>query len=512
VQHASHPFASVLALVFFCLQLPLILHHVMWRDEMEVWMIARHSHSIGELLYLKRYEGHPDAWYLLVYLLTRFTGNPLAMQLVHLVIASVTAYLIGAFSPFTRIQKALMVFGYFFFFEYATISRGYALGVLCVFAFCAVFRPGPSKSYPWLVVLLALLTQTSIYGIMIALALGVMVLTDVVQSGDRLLFFRSKAGHFALATLFVLASLILAILRTLPAPGRADHPPASFPLDLPSAGRTLAIISKAFVPIPALSWQFWNNSILRVPYLDAFSIPILCISIAFFVRKPPVLAAYCFGLLEFLTFQHAVHWGYARHYGHVFVLFLACMWLAPAFLPVSIPRWVDGIGQWFEPYGRRIFTGVLAVHALVAVAVSAVAYRVPFSQSKAVADYLRSRHMDRMFIVGDKDYALASVAGYLDRDIYYARGERMGSFVVWDVARTAPQEHSAVELAKLKALERQQDVIAILNYSPVVTDPSIRRLASFEDAVVADEDYFVYWVPYMGGQPKPRPAVPRQYP
>lgn len=232
--------------------------------------------------------------------------------------------------------------------------------------------------------------------------------------------------------------------------------------------------------------------------MAVISIPILCISIAFFLRKPPVLAAYCCGLLEFLTFQHTVHWGWDRHYGHIFVLFLACLWLASGYRPVSLSRWFDGIGRGFAPYGKRLLTGVLALHALVAVGAVSIAYRAPFSQSKAVADYLRSQHLDNMFLVGDEDYSVASVAGYLDRDIYFARGERLGSFVVWDAGRMAPREYSVLELGKRKAVELHQDVIVILNYRPAVVDTSIQNIASFDGAIVADEDYFLFLVRFKG--------------
>jgi hypothetical protein len=118
----------------------------MWRDQLQIGMLARHCHSISELIHLKRYEGHPDAWYVLIYFVQRFSTNAQAMQLLHLFIASATAYVVARYAPFTRIHRALLVFGYFLFLEYATISRAYALGVFCVFGFCAVFRDGLRKN------------------------------------------------------------------------------------------------------------------------------------------------------------------------------------------------------------------------------------------------------------------------------------------------------------------------------------------------------------------------------
>ncbi|MDV2995516.1 MAG: hypothetical protein N4J56_005170 [Chroococcidiopsis sp. SAG 2025] len=50
----------------------------------------------------------------LLYAITRFTDNPLAMQLLHLLIAGGTIYVFAKFSPFTKLQKIFIYFfGYF---------------------------------------------------------------------------------------------------------------------------------------------------------------------------------------------------------------------------------------------------------------------------------------------------------------------------------------------------------------------------------------------------------------
>src|SRR5437660_396106 len=63
-----------------------ILNHEMWRDELQSWLIARDSRTVGELLQNMRYEGHPAFWYVCLFAITRFTHDPLAMQVFHLVL------------------------------------------------------------------------------------------------------------------------------------------------------------------------------------------------------------------------------------------------------------------------------------------------------------------------------------------------------------------------------------------------------------------------------------------
>jgi hypothetical protein len=54
------PFPLCITVLFFLLSLNTILHHEMWRDELQAWLIARDSDSIAQLFFQNlRYEGHP---------------------------------------------------------------------------------------------------------------------------------------------------------------------------------------------------------------------------------------------------------------------------------------------------------------------------------------------------------------------------------------------------------------------------------------------------------------------
>ena len=168
---------------FFFLGLVVILHHEMWQDEWQAWMIARDSASLPALFRNLRYEGHPGLWHALLYLITRFTHQALAAQLFHLLIATAAAYIFLKYSPFTTLQKALFIFGYFPFYEYAALSRNYAAGILLVFAWCACYQATHRKNYLWLSLILFLLSQTSVYGLFLAMALGAMLIFQVL--GDN---------------------------------------------------------------------------------------------------------------------------------------------------------------------------------------------------------------------------------------------------------------------------------------------------------------------------------------
>jgi len=116
-----------------------VLNHVMWRDEFNTWLIVRDSNSLGEMLQHVKYQGHTALWALCLSLLRNFYDSYLTMQLFHWAIAVASAVIFWRYSPFTFRQKLLFTFGYIPIYQYSLVARPYVLGMLCLFAFCAVF-------------------------------------------------------------------------------------------------------------------------------------------------------------------------------------------------------------------------------------------------------------------------------------------------------------------------------------------------------------------------------------
>jgi hypothetical protein len=101
-----------------------LAHHPMWFDELQGWNIARASRSIPDVFHHLRYEGHPAAWYLVLYALTRISGDPRAMQGVELLIVAATYAVVLFASPFSKPVRVALLAGYTISFE-----SGYLCGV-----------------------------------------------------------------------------------------------------------------------------------------------------------------------------------------------------------------------------------------------------------------------------------------------------------------------------------------------------------------------------------------------
>ena len=81
----------------------------MWRDELQAFTVAAASNTPLDLFAKLKYEGHPGLWHLLLWVVTRFTTDPVAMRVLHLVIALGDWVLVWRLSPFRPVGKLLLL-------------------------------------------------------------------------------------------------------------------------------------------------------------------------------------------------------------------------------------------------------------------------------------------------------------------------------------------------------------------------------------------------------------------
>src|SRR5262245_1150926 len=130
VDRAGRRWYVTTLLIFVGLASIVTAHHELWHDELQQWGIAVSSQTPWDVVRNLRYESTPALWHSLLYVITRFTHNPAAMQVFHVMLATAAAAVFLACAPFGRIYKTLFVLGYWPLFEYAVISRHYVLGEL----------------------------------------------------------------------------------------------------------------------------------------------------------------------------------------------------------------------------------------------------------------------------------------------------------------------------------------------------------------------------------------------
>lgn len=104
----------------------LLLLHEPWRDEANVWLMAKELSPI-QLFREIRYQGHPCLWYLLVMPIAKI-GLPFrTIGGLSLLLMAVTVWIFLRKAPFHLLTKAVCLFSPIFTYFYPVIARNYCL-------------------------------------------------------------------------------------------------------------------------------------------------------------------------------------------------------------------------------------------------------------------------------------------------------------------------------------------------------------------------------------------------
>ena len=490
-RHPGRPIEFVLLAAFAVVVGVTIWRHEMWRDELQAWTLTNSSDGLRDLLHNLRYEGHPSLWYLILFPLTRVTNAPEAMQLLQFGVSIATAWLVIRFAPFTLAQRALLLFGYFVAFEYGTLARSYGLGVLCVFAVCVAANRARRS---WLVIgiVLALLALTSAFGAMLTVALGAGLLVDELarrRSNDPR---ANSLQSIAIGATIAVGGVLVAYAQSIPPADAGEYRGWRTSFEAGEVGSTIASVWRAFVPVPQFQREFWNTNVLdgRVGIAAVLSIAIVGIVGFVFRHKPAAVAIWGLGLGLMLVFLYAkiAYASSGRHVGHLFLLFIAMCWLAPSLDTIGN----SSSGRSSPAEGRAaLLTVVLGLHVVAGAFAVASDWATPFSDGRAVADFINTEDRHDSVIIGYPDTASSTVAGYLQRDVYFPQGGRFGNYIIWDTRRVDPAQPLAEILPAFASVDGP-DVLILRTDPLAVLPPNVELVGVFDDGIVTDEHFWLY--------------------
>jgi hypothetical protein len=497
-------FAWTLTAVYIAVLTVGMYHHELWRDEWQAWMLARDSDSIAEMFHSMRYEGHPAAWYLLLYPFSRLTRSPIAMQTLHALIAAAVVWVVARWSPLSRVQRVLFAFGYFTLYEYGVVSRGYALGALCLFGFCALW-PVRRRSYVPLAIALALLAQTSAFGIILLFALGVGIVAEWAIDAELRRSLRNRWLGTAAAAALVIVSVAVSVAQIRPPPdARFTGRPlrGEEAVDVTAAREATLLPARVFIPIPGAENGVpeWGSSavvdqgmIENVPLYAAAILLALAVAV---LRRPVAFVVLVAGTGLLLYFWYAIHVGSLRHHGHLLLLIVAAWWLAlddgPAWK--RLPTLADPT---LFRVGSVLISMILAVQVAGGIVIYIADLRLPFTMAGHAAATLRAEGADSMLVVGTPTRGATAVAGYLDQPILFLEDLREGTFAVWgEVGRDTPRDSVLARAGRLLT-SGTPELLLVSRWSLRSTrHGSVEAVlrGAFTNPLVRDETYHVYRV------------------
>lgn len=508
--NAERRFAIMLTAVFLLVTVPVMLHHEMWRDEIQSWLLARDSVSLRSLFNSLHYEGHPSLWYLVLRPIARTVRDPRWIQPIALLLSCCSVYVFARFAPFSRLIRVLFAFGYFVVYGWTIVARSYGLALTLAVVLC-VLLTRPKPRYGVAAIVLALLANTSVYGSMMVVACVIGLVADALLapgSAQR----RLRIRRITLPAIVGIAAVLLAAMQLWPAkdnnfsgPGLAGVTRTD---EFSVAARpfvAVAPIWRGYVPIPRMEQTsdiWWANFLVDRSRKGAVLAGMLSIVgvmlLAMLVRRSLfALSFYLSATLILLLFSIFMYGGSLYHHGYFFLAAIMALWFAAAqttngaaesqsFARSAAVRWLD----------RRTQLLIITLLALQVVGGGfrlIADYLMPFSEGEATADYIRSHGLERLPILASPGFNSTTISGYLGRPIFAV--DRNISMTFAPLSVPADILDDTALLSRVDACCAREDSVMVLlvNHRLEANSSSlaIQPLVALDDALVP-ENFFLY--------------------
>ncbi len=402
----------------------------MWHDEINAFAIALHSPALPALFHNLHYEGHPALWYLLLWFASIFSTNPETAAVVHVVIVLAIYGLIGLASPFSTLEKLLLLSGYLLGFEYAVLARNYSLGIL----FALLYAESRAKHPDRIVLnstLLGLLGNTTVFGLMMSGAFACEYAIDLLRRKHTIR--RVAAG----ATVY--AAFVAACLLTIaPAPDIGQHGNAWL---FHYAGKlwhlNLAVVSTVSLPFlpfnadfPLRYWLGMEPGMRQLWHLREFGlIPIVAALIWIFRRDVALLAVVAATGAATALFCHLIYMTGIRQTGIFFVAVLTALWMQRIARPN--PTWIVPL--------------LLLGGSAAGIEAQIGQWQHPFSNAGAAAQFLIDNDLQNAGLIGMRDDWTIPVTELLHRPLYGLDCQCVESFMRFDASHDIDQDAPIVD-------------------------------------------------------------------
>lgn len=487
-----------------------MMHHELWLDEAQHFLIGRDSHSLPSMYYNMRYDGHPRLWNFLLYFITHYiTASYIGMQVFHLLITSSTVFIFLRYAPFTTLVKILIISGYYFLFEYNLLSRNYALGILLLFTCCILLRDA-RKNILWIGGILFVMCNTHLFYAIAAMGIFIYLLPEFAR--ERALF---KPRWIIFSSLVLAGMVCIAIQTQTPPEENFYHVRPADWIRPNNLIFTCYALIRGWLPIPQFfNGHFWNTYWLQDRNIGMILRDMLFLFFVIFpglILKRTIRAMlfYYSTVFVLLAFFLVTQLAGSRYFGMVYIYFLAACWMASyrsgdVFSLANLPG---------GPYIKLFFRGslylVLVAQILIGIFALEQDFSRPFSQAKNTIDYIRQEQLSNQEIAVDGYNAGPMLSAYLGRPVYYLDIGQPGSWVIWRTSYFPnPRRTIEQEMSRSAYLQGLDKFVLISNRKAQLRKWELGNnafrldsLNSFENSILVAENFYVYQVTRINNNP-----------
>ena len=473
---------AVLALYTLLVSVVSALHEP-WKDETQAWRMAIDSHGIAELVRNARYEGHPLLFHLMLQAVGLVSRSWWAAVVMHVIVACFAAWLVLRYAPFTRLQKVLIVFGYWSAYEYSVVVRPYGLGMMLAFAACIAWF-APRRRVVLTIVCLLLLANTTAMGTLLAMALAAAFAFDWAWPDDvtRRPSLRTTVMAGAAVAVAALAVLYFAVVQIRPPADAAYQGEGHVSRALWDIVSIPTFELRALFPIvlirDGVQWNRWvlnPQTRYELALLLCLSFLMLAIGLVIAARRRVSLLFYLIGTGGFLVFFGFLFSGTAHHHGYLFIVWVCTAWLAWGSAASERPQLLRRFTERVERMRGNFFVISLIPPIIATAEVATADAFTPFADATHIADVIRRQGLaDAPLIAVVRSHAQA-VGAFLDRPVLYPLERKTLTFVYWGTGSPYDETVRAADSAATALLSTHCRVVLIASPSKDVAPQTAAR-------------------------------------
>jgi hypothetical protein len=486
--------AAAVTLPFLLLYWIDIAHHTMFFDEVNAWAMSAASPNLKTLFHYVHFEGHPWSWYFLLWFPSRLTHDPVAMKWLVAPIATASIVVLGMLSPFNLAQRALLLSGFFFAWEYTVMCRMYSVMLLLALLY-TVRRSRRPAGVIGCCILLGAMANSDMMGMLLSGAL----LIEYVYSSYQDKSLRLNRSRWLTGIVVYVALVALSIVTLWPA--RDISWTSSGPLGsgffdwhewLHAFGNMIA--GPWWTINPYFPDHFWLTTVEVNPWLYAL-VPFVLFGYWMTFRKDKNLLLLMGSTLVIgILFADLVYAGSPRHWGIAVVAMVVGLWLRSA-----QQKEKNGVAR---PWSIWTY-GLLAISTLAGSFAIAGSWMHPFSRAREAAKWLRDNEGPSVMPLGMPDTSFASLAEELQRPVYFVECDCIDTFKLFSKNRENYDESELPRLLQRASVTLRTKKMLFVFYRPFDDDDlgllkrasiQTQLVTSFSDADTVLEDYYFYEV------------------
>ncbi len=451
------------------------------------------------------------------------TWNPAGMQVAHVLIAGASAFVLLRFSPFSLPLKILILCGYFFSYEWAVISRNYAISVLLLFAICALFK-NRWRHILYIAALFFLLCHTNIHSIIMTIILiAFMMVEFAVAYAAKARDAHRYLPRVTLGLLIVIIGVLTGVKQVAPPDDSGWATEWDYKWSDGHIESTAARVIRAHMPVPVEKHAFWESNrffeekvtedgekrpplIPRDKRLQYGIALLLCLAIPFFKRPWPGLAYICISF-ALLSFSYIKYSGSMRHHGFLYLALLVAFWMSYYYTPWRMPWRIPEMTLAYIDKNRvALLLPLFVVQAWGGCVAIRHDWQGTFSVAKTTAQWLDSEFPDKdtVLFVAVSGTRASPIVGYLQLDnIFYLERADFGSYVIWDNNRkkNTHRELRSSLPALMKETGKSAVIISPRRMRAGSMPKGLRLLQRFDGGIVGSENNYIYLLENITAQP-----------